>query len=458
MASVKIHPDQENRVPDLRQKQSNNVMAAQQKRPILGVIDNNKTNKVIPKGKQVSKVSNPLKRSTSVNERVKNAQNNENKKNLVVPVAQFEAFTVYEDDDHQARIDERLRLISKSNVYKGTAEDRFITKSELAEIARQKNIEKLKEVAKLPVLEPKYEDIKEESGVETPMSIEKVNDENNSQLAEQIIMKNAHSKDIFFEMEEYRDDIYAYLREHELRHRPKPGYIMKQPDVTENMRAVLVDWLVEVTEEYRMHTETLYLAVNFIDRFLSYMSVVRAKLQLVGTAAMFIASKYEEILPPDVGEFVYITDDTYDKHQVIRMEHLILRVLGFDLSVPTPLTFINAICVLTKQMDKTMYLAMYLSEIALLEVEPYLQYLQSVLASSAIALGRHTLGEEAWDETLQKRAGYSLKQLQSCIEFLYDMFVKAPTHPQHAIQDKYKSMKYMGVSKIAPRNEMILFD
>ena len=91
-------------------------------------------------------------------------------------------------------------------------------------------------------------------------------------------------------------------------------------------------------------------------------------------------------------------------------------------------------------------------------MEPYLQYLPSVLASSAIALGRHTLGEEAWDETLQKRAGYSLKQLQSCIEFLYDMFVKAPTHPQHAIQDKYKSMKYMGVSKIAPRNEMILFD
>jgi cyclin A len=56
------------------------------------------------------------------------------------------------------------------------------------------------------------------------------------------------------------------------------------------MRAVLIDWLVEVTEEYKMQTETLYLAVNFIDRFLSYMSVVRAKLQLVGTAAMFIAS------------------------------------------------------------------------------------------------------------------------------------------------------------------------
>lgn len=64
----------------------------------------------------------------------------------------------------------------------------------------------------------------------------------------------------------------------------------KQPDITYNMRTILVDWLVEVTEEYKLHTETLYLAVNFIDRFLSFMSVVRAKLQLVGTAAMFIAA------------------------------------------------------------------------------------------------------------------------------------------------------------------------
>lgn len=56
------------------------------------------------------------------------------------------------------------------------------------------------------------------------------------------------------------------------------------------MRAILVDWLVEVSEEYRLQSETLCLAVNYIDRFLSFMSVVRAKLQLVGTAAMFIAS------------------------------------------------------------------------------------------------------------------------------------------------------------------------
>lgn len=133
-----------------------------------------------------------------------------------------------------------------------------------------------------------------------------------------------------------------YLREAEVRHRPKPMYMRKQQDISHSMRTILVDWLVEVGEEYRLQNETLCLAVSYIDRFLSVMSVVRAKLQLVGTAAMFIAAKYEEIYPPDVGEFVYITDSTYTKKQVLRMEQLILKVLTFDLCVPTTSVFLNA--------------------------------------------------------------------------------------------------------------------
>merc|ERR1719357_1414733 len=134
---------------------------------------------------------------------------------------------------------------------------------------------------------------------------------------------------------DYAAEIHTYLREMEVKSRPKAGYMKKQPDITNCMRAILVDWLVEVGEEYKLQNETLYLAVNYIDRFLSSMSVQRAKLQLVGTAAMFIASKYEEIYPPDVGEFVYITDDTYNKRQVLRMEHLVLKVLEFELGSPT---------------------------------------------------------------------------------------------------------------------------
>lgn len=168
---------------------------------------------------------------------------------------------------------------------------------------------------------------------------------------------NKVDNDKFFEVDEYREDILEYLREAEIRHRPKPFYMRKQPDISHSMRTILVDWLVEVGEEYRLQTETLCLAVSYIDRFLSVMSVVRAKLQLVGTAAMFIAAKYEEIYPPDVGEFVYITDNTYTKKQVLRMEQLILKVLTFDLCVPTTSMFLSAYPMMNEQPKEVKFLA-----------------------------------------------------------------------------------------------------
>ena len=81
------------------------------------------------------------------------------------------------------------------------------------------------------------------------------------------------------------------------------------------MRGILIDWLVEVAEEYRLEAETLYLAVNYIDRFLSQVPVNRSKLQLVGVTCMLVAAKYEEIHPPAVDEFVYISDNTYKVHR-----------------------------------------------------------------------------------------------------------------------------------------------
>ena len=89
---------------------------------------------------------------------------------------------------------------------------------------------------------------------------------------------------------EYSLDILKSCMEREVAHMPKWNYMTKQPDITFTMRSILIDWLVEVGEEYKLSTETLFLAVTYIDKFLSYMSVQRNKLQLVGTACMFIAA------------------------------------------------------------------------------------------------------------------------------------------------------------------------
>ncbi|WZZ34045.1 hypothetical protein YC2023_017446 [Brassica napus] len=101
------------------------------------------------------------------------------------------------------------------------------------------------------------------------------------------------------------------------------------------MRGVLVDWLVEVAEEYKLLSYTLYLDVSYIDRFLSLQIVNRQKLQLLGVSSMLIASKYEEILPPNVEDFCYITDNTYTKQEIAKMAADILLALQFELGNPT---------------------------------------------------------------------------------------------------------------------------
>lgn len=269
-------------------------------------------------------------------------------------------------------------------------------------------------------------------------------------------IKDNQTVDIFTEPE-YFQDIYQYLKESEVKHLPKANYMAKQSDITHSMRSILVDWLVEVGEEYKLQTETLNLAINYIDRFLSYMAVQRSKLQLVGAACMFIAAKYEEIYPPDVSEFVYITDDTYTKRQVLRMEHLVLKVLSFDLSVPTTFLFINKMVTMDKEMlgeeesEKVAALASYLNELALVEGEQFLRYQPSLVAACCVALARHTLQvDEVWSDYMEERTGYQLDEMKECFVALHTTFSNAPEHPQQAVREKYKATKHFGVSELTP--------
>jgi len=266
-------------------------------------------------------------------------------------------------------------------------------------------------------------------------------------------IKDNHTVDIFTEPE-YFQDIYKYLKDSEEKNLPKWNYMAKQNDITHSMRSILVDWLVEVAEEYKLQTETLHLAVNYIDRFLSYMAVQRSKLQLVGAACMFIAAKYEEIYPPDVAEFVYITDDTYTKRQVLRMEHLVLKVLEFNLSVPTSYLFLNKLCEMERLEESTKErvaaLSAYLAELAQVDGENFLKYKPSLIAAASVALARHTLNVEAWSSIMQTKTGYQLEDLKECFVSLHTCFSKAEGNAQQAVREKYKAAKYFGVSDLNP--------
>ncbi|KAM4621939.1 cyclin-A2 [Polymixia lowei] len=258
------------------------------------------------------------------------------------------------------------------------------------------------------------------------------------------------------EVPDYAAEIHTYLRELELKTRPKAGYMKKQPDITNSMRAILVDWLVEVGEEYKLQNETLYLAVNYIDRFLSSMSVLRGKLQLVGTAAMLLASKFEEIYPPEVAEFVYITDDTYTKKQVLRMEHLVLKVLSFDLAAPTINQFLTQYFLHQSTNKQVESLAMFLGELSLVDSDPFLKYLPSQTAAAAFTVANNTITGGSWPKCLSEITGYSLEDLTPCIEDLHQMYLNAAQHAQQSVKEKYKGPKYYDVSLIDPPTKLLL--
>lgn len=446
MATIRVHEDQENRYADIRRGKENITMPLQSqtlqptKRAVLGVLSNNCNRNTKPEIYKDEKYP---------------------KTKAIIPT-QFEPFKIYEEKKEEVifKIYEDKLEEETSVALRDTRDKKEIKEKQDIKCEREKPRLEVNpmSVSNLSTFCNTIQDInqKKENDIfsqGSPMSLEKSLSYSSSSKKD-LLKRRESVKEMrinFFDVDEYRADIYNYLRTAETQHRPKPGYMKKQPDITYSMRSILVDWLVEVAEEYRLQTETLYLAVSYIDRFLSYMSVVRAKLQLVGTAAMFIAAKYEEIYPPDVGEFVYITDDTYTKKQVLRMEHLILRVLSFDLTAPTPLTFLMEYCISNNLSEKIKFLAMYLCELSMLEGDPYLQFLPSHLAASAIALARHTLLEELWPHELELSTGYSLKDLKECIICLNKTFCNALNIQQQAIQEKYKSSKYGHVALLLPR-------
>ena len=95
---------------------------------------------------------------------------------------------------------------------------------------------------------------------------------------------------------------------------------------------MLVDWLLQVHLRYHMLPETIWIAINIIDHFLTKCVVSIAKPQLVGITAIFIAAKYEEILAPGVDEFVFLTQKAYSRDEILKGERIILRTLDFKVS------------------------------------------------------------------------------------------------------------------------------
>ena len=157
-----------------------------------------------------------------------------------------------------------------------------------------------------------------------------------------------------------------YLRT-ETNNQPKALYMEQQPQITDRMRGILIDWIIEVHFQFKLKTESLFLTINLIDRYLEKIMVTKENLQLVGVSSMLIACKYEEIWPPQIRDYIHMCDKAYTKDQIIEMELCMLSALDFNVDFVSSNSFLERFVQISKADQTTHNLAQYMLEISMLD-------------------------------------------------------------------------------------------
>ncbi|EIM23191.1 G2/M-specific cyclin NimE [Wallemia mellicola] len=243
---------------------------------------------------------------------------------------------------------------------------------------------------------------------------------------------------------EYVVEIFEYMKVLEQQTMPNPNYMDNQKELRWRMRGVLVDWLIEIHHKFRLLPETLFLAINIVDRFLSLRIVSIIKLQLVGLTAMLIAAKYEEVMCPTVANVVYMSDGGYEESELLKAEQYVLQILSWDLSYPNPIHFLRRVSKADDYDIETRTLAKYFMEISCVE-EKLLRFPPSQIAAAATYLSRMCLDRGEWSANLVHYSGYSVLELLPCAQVMLD-YVKSKDIKHDAFYRKYASKKFLKAS------------
>uniref|UniRef100_A0A0P4WGL0 Uncharacterized protein n=1 Tax=Scylla olivacea TaxID=85551 RepID=A0A0P4WGL0_SCYOL len=317
---------------------------------------------------------------------------------------------------------------TSSQESKGSMDDSalYITASEGRSVLRTHSPLQAKVVMKVPVLE------KTETKEELPKGVEDFDLE----------MKEDPTA-----VADYANHIFKYYREREKKFVIEK-YIGRQPDVMRSMRAILVDWMVEVQESFELNHETLYLAVKILDLYLTRVIIKRDTLQLIGSTALFIACKFDERTPPYVDDFLYICDDAYNRKELLAMEIKILKEIDFDLGVPLSYRFLRRYARCAKVGLEDLTFTRYILEMSLMDYD-LIDCSDSALAAAALLLSRCIKGEEpSWNPTLEYYSGYKMEDIYHLTQTLHSMISQPPKEHLSTIRNKYSHKVFYEVAKI----------
>ncbi|XP_048118618.1 G1/S-specific cyclin-E1 [Alosa alosa] len=195
----------------------------------------------------------------------------------------------------------------------------------------------------------------------------------------------------------------------------------RHPNLQPKMRAILLDWLMEVSEVYKLHRETFYLAQNYFDRFMATQTnVLKTTLQLIGISSLFIAAKMEEIYPPKLHQFAYVTDGACLEEEMLTMEIIIMKELNWSLSPMSPVSWLNIYMQVAYLKTEEVLLPQYpeatfvqiteLLDLCTLDIRS-LEFSSGLLAASA-------LFHFSSLELVEKVSGLAWSDLEKCVRWM----------------------------------------
>merc|ERR1712168_477998 len=261
----------------------------------------------------------------------------------------------------------------------------------------------------------------------------------------------------------YVEKVYDYLRYLEHKHAITPRYLDGHPEVNPKMRSILVDWLVQVHKRFKLVPDTLYLTVGILDRYLSNCEKIsKNEMQLIGITSLMIACKTEEILCPEVDDYVYICDNAYNSEEILKMELEIFHTLDFNVGQPMSISFLRRYSNMGGVEARQHSMAKYLLELSLVDYD-LMSMKPSIVAAGALNLSLQLLGNNEWTDVLQHYSEYSNEDLKHVVNLLckclYQIEFTKTGQKLAAVKKKYSESKTYSIStcaEISANREMIL--
>ncbi|XP_051575833.1 G1/S-specific cyclin-E2-like isoform X2 [Myxocyprinus asiaticus] len=235
------------------------------------------------------------------------------------------------------------------------------------------------------------------------------------------------------------DDVWIKMLNKELKYVHDKGFIQQHPAMQPKMRSILLDWLMEVSEVYTLHRETFYLAQDIFDRFmLTQKDIGKDQLQLIGVTSLFIASKIEEIYPPKLQEFAYVTDGACSEEEILAEELVMLKALKWDLCPETVISWLKLYSQVDSLQDGTNFLIPQFSQETYIQITQLLDlcildvnsldYQYGVLAAAAFC---HFTSFE----TVHKVSGLTWDSISSCVRWMNPFVRTVSEWPRPQLKD-----------------------